>query len=55
MLFTTTLSLSDFSYILSLLCIYDPKMQGCIIWSLRCLLYLENQSRVSKLYMPLEG
>lgn len=37
-------------FILSLNCIYS--LEACITESFKCLLYLENRTRVSKLYMP---
>jgi hypothetical protein len=46
-------SLHECPYILSLNRIYDLEAHGCIIQFLSCLLYLENCSRVSGLYMPL--
>jgi hypothetical protein len=52
-LFTNSLSLYESLYILSLNCIYALEAWDCIIQFLSCLLYLENCSRVSGLYMPL--
>lgn len=52
-LFVKRLSLHDYQYIICLKCIYYLETQSCIIQFLSCLLYLENCSRVSGLYMPL--
>jgi hypothetical protein len=51
-----SLSLHDSLYILSVNYIYDLKSQGYIVLvqSLNYLLYIENQSRDSELYKPLE-
>jgi hypothetical protein len=51
-LFVKSSSLYDSPYILCLDYNYDLVAQGCIMQSLSYLLYLENYSMGSRLYMP---
>lgn len=53
--FVKSSSLHDSIYMLSLSYIYYPESHGCIMQSLSCLLYFENRTGVSGLYMPLHN